>query len=539
MNNTMKLAKQLLNENKEAINRKGLIALLQSHSISDDEEDLPQAEAIYNLLIEELKFEIHTDINYRSNIYGYYGIKNKPKDTDLVQMATQVLNIKRFESKLFVFSKEGWQKLDDSELRSIVRKTIQVILIDYTPTQSELKSVIDGMKESTDIEELVEDKRYIGCHRYLFDLEQFQVIDNSINIFPKTRLDVELDKSDSITSSVPHHFGKYISELANFDDDLRDFLIQHTAVLFTSNRTLRRGLIFYGTANNGKSVYIKLMRSFFYRQDVVSKTLNELGGRFDKESLIGKRLMASDEIGKARIDEKTVNDFKKLLSVEPIHVDRKGRTQVEVTLDLKLLFNTNAVLNFPPEHANALERRIAVIPCDYYVKKADIDLNDKLKSEKKDIFLYLMHIYKQMMIDDINRIENEKVTELTHDWLNFGYIFMDKSNISRAKQKECIKLLRNTIVKKESSRLKVSDLNNKIEKMSRSSLSRQNINQLVKLNFDAHTVLNDGYKYWVDLDWKTIQEENGIIPISPNDKEINELIYEDDQDDWLSEEDEL
>lgn len=532
MNNTMKLAKQLLNENKEAINRKGLIALLQSHSISDEEEDLPQAEAIYNLLIEELKFEIHTDINYRSNIYGYYGIKNKPKDTDLVQMATQVLNIKRFESKLFVFSKEGWQKLDDSELRSIVRKTIQVILIDYTPTQSELKSVIDGMKESTDIEELVEDERYIGCHRYLFDLEQFQVIDNSINIFPKTRLDVELDKSDSITSSVPHHFGKYIYELANLDDDLKYFLMQHTAVLFTSNRKLRRGLIFYGTANNGKSVYIKLMRSFFYRPDVVSKTLNELGGRFDKESLIGKRLMASDEIGKARIDEKTVNDFKKLLSVEPIHVDRKGRTQVEVTLDLKLLFNTNAVLNFPPEHANALERRIAVIPCDYYVEKADINLNDKLKSEKKDIFLYLMYVYRQMMIDDIDRIENEKVTGLTHDWLNFGYTFMDKSNTSKAKQKECIKLLRNTIVKKESSRLKVSALNKYVKQTI--NLSSQNIKQLVKLNFDTDTVLNDGYEYWIDLGWKTTQEENNFIS---NDKEINEIDNEDIQDDWVSEED--
>ncbi|MCE4990741.1 DNA primase [Staphylococcus hominis] len=534
MNNTMKLAKQLLSENKEAIDRNGLIALLQSQNTSDNEEDLPQAKAIYNLLIKELNFEISTDINYRSNIYSYYGIKNKPKDTDLVQMATQILNVKRFESKLFVFSKEGWQKLDDSELRSIVRKTIQVILIDYTPTQSELKSVIDGMKESTDIEELVENKRYIGCHRYLFDLEQFQVIDNSINIFPKTRLDVELDKSDSITSSVPHHFGKYIYELANFDDDLKYFLMQHTAVLFTPNRKLRRGLIFYGTANNGKSVYIKLMRSFFYRQDVVSKTLNELGGRFDKESLIGKRLMASDEIGKARIDEKTVNDFKKLLSVEPIHVDRKGRTQVEVTLDLKLLFNTNAVLNFPPEHANALERRIAVIPCDYYVKKADVDLNDKLKSEKKDIFLYLMHIYKQMMIDDINRIENEKVTELTHDWLNFGYTFIDKSNTSRAKQKECIKLLKSTIVKKESSRLKVSDLNKYVKQTN--NLSSQNIKQLVKLNFDTDTVLNDGYEYWIDLGWKTTQEENNFIS---NDKEINEIDNEDMQDDWLSEEDEL
>ncbi|BFL77265.1 DUF5906 domain-containing protein [Staphylococcus hominis] len=535
MNNTMKLAKQLLSENKEAIDRNGLIALLESQNTSDNEEDLPQAKAIYNLLIEELNFEISTDINYRSNIYGYYGIKNKPKDTDLVQMATQILNVKRFESKLFMFSKEGWQKLDDSELRSIVRKTMQVILIDYTPTQSELKSVIDGMKESADIDELVEDERYIGCHRYLFDLEQFQVIDNSIDIFPKTRLDVELDKSDSITSFIPSHFDKYISELANFDANLQQFLIRHTAVLLTSNRKLRRGLIFYGEANNGKSVYIKLMRSFFYRQDVVSKTLNELGGRFDKESLIGKRLMASDEIGKARIDEKTVNDFKKLLSVEPIHVDRKGRTQVEVTLDLKLLFNTNAVLNFPPEHAKALERRIAVIPCDYYVKKADIDLNDKLKSEKKDIFLYLMYVYKQMMIDDIDRIENEKVTELTHDWLNFGYVFMDKSNTSRDNQKECIKLLRNTIVKKESSRLKVSDLNNQIKR--KLSLSSQNIKQLVKLNFDTDTVLKNGYEYWIDLDWKTIKEENGIIPISPNDKEINEIDNEDIQDDWVSEED--
>lgn len=535
MNNTMKLAEQLLSENKEAIDRNGLITLLESQNTSDNEEDLPQAKEIYNLLIEELNFEISTDINYRSNIYGYYGIKNKPKDTDLVQMATQILNVKRFESKLFVFSKEGWQKLDDSELRSIVGKTIQVILIDYTPTQNELKSVIDGMKESADIDELVENERYIGCHRYLFDLEQFQVIDNLIDIFPKTRLDVELDKSDSITSSIPPHFGKYISELANFDDDLRYFLIQHTAVLLTSNRKLRRGLIFYGTANNGKSVYIKLMRSFFYRQDVVSKTLNELGGKFDKESLIGKRLMASDEIGQSKIDEKTVNDFKKLLSVEPIHVDRKGRTQVEVTLDLKLLFNTNAVLNFPPEHAKALERRITIIPCNYYVEKADIDLNDKLKNEKKDIFLYLMYVYKQMMIDDIDRIENEKVTELTHDWLNFGYVFMDKSNTSRDKQKECIKLLRNTIVKKESSRLKVSDLNNQIKR--KLSLSSQNIKQLVKLNFDTGTVLNNGYEYWIDLDWKTIKEENGIISISPNDKEINEIDNEDIQDDWVSEED--
>ncbi|HBM2074919.1 TPA: hypothetical protein LUK39_004926, partial [Escherichia coli] len=99
---------------------------------------------------------------------------------------------------------------------------------------------------------------------------------------------------------------KYMLELANFDTDLKHFLIQHTAILLTANTKLRRGLILHGAANNGKSVYIKLLKSFFHQNDVISKTLNELGGRFDKESLIGKRLMASDEIGEARINEKVV-----------------------------------------------------------------------------------------------------------------------------------------------------------------------------------------------------------------------------------------
>ena len=58
----------------------------------------------------------------------------------------------------------------------------------------------------------------------------------------------------------------------------------------------------------------------------------------------------------------------------------------------------------------------------------------------------------------------------------------------------------------------------------------------MKLNFDTDTVLNDGYEYWIDLGWKTVQEENNIIL---NDKEINRIVDEDAQEDWITEEDEL
>ncbi|PXA58570.1 DNA primase, partial [Staphylococcus pseudintermedius] len=99
----------------------------------------------------------------------------------------------------------------------------------------------------------------------------------------------------------------------------------------------------------------------------------------------------------SRMQEKIRNDFKKLLTVESMQVDRKGKTQVEGTLDLKHVFGTNAVLNFHAEHAKALEHRINFIPCEYYVEKADTSLIDKLQSEKKEIFLYLMDVYQQIV----------------------------------------------------------------------------------------------------------------------------------------------
>ena len=86
-------------------------------------------------------------------------------------------------------------------------------------------------------------------------------------------------------------------EFANFDSDLQYFLFQHIAVLLTANTKYRRALLLYGGAKNGKSVFINLVRSFFYSEDIVSKALNELQGRFDKESLVGKNLWQVTKLG--------------------------------------------------------------------------------------------------------------------------------------------------------------------------------------------------------------------------------------------------
>lgn len=523
MNHILQMLSKLLSVAKEAIDRQGLIAILTISVGNDDEIDKSeQAITVYNELIDKLQINIPKDVDYRPNIYSYFGIQKKPNDTILVEMMISIFHIKRFDSELFIFKDIGWQKVNEDELQGLISKMIQVLLVDYKPSLSTLTNIVNGLQKSTDVEELVENKQYIGCGRNMFNLSTFQVVKNSIEIFPKTRLNLELDINDVITDKTPPNFKQYMLELANYDHDLQYFLFQHTAVLLTADTKLRRGLILYGTAKNGKSVYIKLVKSFFYSNDIVSKTLNELGGRFDKESLIGKRIMASDEVGKANVDEATVNDFKKLLSVEPIHADRKGRTQVEVTLDLKLIFNTNAVLNFPSTHAKALERRIAVIPCEYYVEKADPDLIEKLQDEKKQIFLYLMYVYQKIVKNDIEYLQNDRVTEISHDWLNFGYEFVSSKSASIAHQKACINLLRKLIEIKPGSRIKVSELNKVINEEIK--VSSQVIKQLIQANFDTQTKLYNGYDYWIDLGWKEadkkeihdISEKDNIISLDKN-----------------------
>ena len=538
MNHILQMLTKLLSEAKEAIDREGLIAILTGSVGNNDEiDESGQAITVFNELIDKLKLNIPKDVDYRPNIHSYFSIQKKPNDTILMDMMINVFHVKRFASELFIFKDKGWQKVNEDELQGLISKMIQVLLVDYKPSLSILKSIVDGLQKSTDVEELVEDKQYIGCGPNMFNLNTFKVVKNNLNIFPKTRLNLDLDMNDVVSDKIPPHFDNFMLQLANFNHELQCFIIQHTSVLLTADTKLRRGLILYGSAKNGKSVYLKLLKSFFYSNDVVSKTLNELEGRFDKESLIGKRLMASDEIGQAKINEKVVNDFKKLLSVESTHVDRKGQKQVEATIDLKLIFNTNAVLNFPSEHAKALERRIAIIPCEHYVEKADTSLNDKLQNEKKQIFLYLMYVYQQLVHENKECLENERVTELTHNWLNFGYIFISSKSVNLNSQKACINLLRKSIEIKDGSSIKVSYLNEVIKK--EINVSSQVIKQLIQANYEVQIKRYDGYEYWIGLDWKksdrqvTYSEEAGLTQFDENVSITDsELLYEEDFWEW-------
>ena len=109
---------------------------------------------------------------------------------------------------------------------------------------------------------------------------------------------------------------------------------------------------------------------------------------------------------------------------------------------------------------------------------------------------------------DIEYLENSRVTEISHDWLNFGYEFVS-SNQQVLQIRKCINLLRKLIEIKPGSRIKVSELNKVINEEIK--VSSQVIKQLIQANFDTQTKLYNGYDYWIDLGWKEADKKRFMI----------------------------
>ncbi len=108
MSSIFEMLTKIISEAKEAIDRQGLIALLTSSIGNDDElDESEQAITVYNEFIDKLQLDIPKDVDYRLNIYSYFGVQKKPNDTVLIDMMIKVFHIKRFDSELFVFLSKG------------------------------------------------------------------------------------------------------------------------------------------------------------------------------------------------------------------------------------------------------------------------------------------------------------------------------------------------------------------------------------------------------------------------------------------------
>lgn len=307
-------------------------------------------------------------------------IENLTENSQVVLLIEFVLKIAkdnnwplaRYQSEYYLYTGTYWQKLEDDDL----------------------KQFIGAVAEKIKIPELTA-KFYIFRDKYMkqfysaayFTPPESSQDDVKINLsngtFVFSPVDSGLkphDKDDFMLHKLPFEydpnadcplFQQYLDRVLP-DKDKQMVLAEFMGYVFTKNRVLKleKGLILYGSGQNGKSVFFEIMTSLIGSENVTNYSLQSLTNEsgYTRARLTGKLLNYATEIS----DKMDTTIFKALISGEPIEARMIYKEPFILEDYCRFIFNTNNLPN-DVEHNLGFYRRFSIVHFDQTIPDDEKD----------------------------------------------------------------------------------------------------------------------------------------------------------------------
>ena len=211
-----------------------------------------------------------------------------------------------------------------------------------------------------------------------------------------------------VTNKIPHNYNydaynetmdSVLDKVSCNDDQIRDLLEEVAGYLFYRRNELRKAFIFIGDKANGKSTYLDALTYMVGEDNTTALDLKELGDRFRTAELFGKLVCAGDDIGDEFIPNPAV--FKKIVSGDPIVVERKGQDPFTLYNYAKPIFSANNIPRIKDKTGAVLDR-LVIVPFNATFSKSDEDYDPyiKYKLRSESAMEYLI----QVALDGLNRV---------------------------------------------------------------------------------------------------------------------------------------
>lgn len=232
----------------------------------------------------------------------------------------------------------------------------------------------------------VSDANYIAFKNGIYNLETEELEDFTPDII--------------ITNKIPHDYipdayselaDRTLNKLACGDKQIRLLLEEAVGYCFYRRNELRKAFILTGDKQNGKSTYLSMVEALLGQQNISTLDLKELGERFKTSELVNKLANIGDDIGDEFIANPAI--FKKLVSGNPMNVERKGQDPFDFGNYSKFLFSANNIPRIK-DKSGAVISRLVIIPFDakFSVEDADFDPYIKYKLIKEEPLQYLINL---------------------------------------------------------------------------------------------------------------------------------------------------
>lgn len=200
---------------------------------------------------------------------------------------------------------------------------------------------------------------------------------------------------------------KMLDNLAVGDQNIKLLLCEAIGYCFYRRNELRKAFILTGAKRNGKSTYLSVINYLLGASNVTHLDLSELGQRFKSAELFGKLANIGDDISDDFIPNPAI--FKKVVSGDPVNVERKGENPFDLRNYSKFLFSANNIPRIK-DKSGAVIDRLVIIPFNACFDKnsSDYDPYIKYKLRTENAMEYLIIL----ALDGLKRVlQNYGFTE--------------------------------------------------------------------------------------------------------------------------------
>jgi putative DNA primase/helicase len=202
---------------------------------------------------------------------------------------------------------------------------------------------------------------------------------------------------------------KYLDKVLP-EQELQNIVAEFFGYVFTKGFKMEVALLLYGSGANGKSVLFDIMNALLGRENIANFSMSNLLEEHNRALIAHKLLNYGSEINATR----TRDEFKNLVSTEPIQARLKYGNSFTMTNYAKLAFNCNE-LPKDFDHQHAYFRRLLIIPFRVTIPENEQDktlANKIIENELAGVFNWIIAGLKRLL-----KTEKFTASEIVKDTL--------------------------------------------------------------------------------------------------------------------------
>ncbi len=267
-------------------------------------------------------------------------------------------------------------------------KVLEKKIIDLNKAlkKSQRKEIMNYIALQTEKDQQDVNTNLINFKNGLFNLTTKELLPYNPSAFTVNQIHANYDENVAVNKDIE----KFLDDITCNKPERKQAILEMTGYCMTSSVWIGKSSVFYGpSAENGKSVLIRLITNLIGRENTANIALHKLQERFYTANIADKLLNTASELPKT--DLKSVDMFKNVVTGDEITGEQKYKPPFSFRPYAKHIFATNS-LPVVLDNNDGYYRRLNILLFErkFTVEEQNHFMEEKLfTQEALDYFAYI------------------------------------------------------------------------------------------------------------------------------------------------------